>query len=294
MTYGPSMTTTDFLSNPDVSEMTTWVAGRFDKASGWTHGYRDRRTGVLWSCAGLADAWEQYSWNGKPWSVNKAELDLYRSELRASFTAANVEAVTRICAAILQWGGVWANNGRYLARQRPVLLDELRQLSVVLTSDHTPLSSDLLRDREDPGSKCRLNAGFVKIYSVLLDHCAIYDGRVGAALGLLARQFCRETGRLTIPPCLAFAYGTPKESANSQKPKLRDPSEGAYRFPRLGQDSRLHTEHAMRANWFLRRALELNPGPFTKGEAGFHELSAGLFMVGYDLGGIRGSSDSSS
>ena len=35
-----------------------------------------------------------------------------------------------------------------------------------------------------------MNAGFEKIYSVLLDGCVIYDGRVGAALGLLARQFC--------------------------------------------------------------------------------------------------------
>ena len=36
-----------------------------------------------------------------------------------------------------------------------------------------------------------MNAGFVKIYSVLLDSCVIYDGRVGAALGLLVRQFPR-------------------------------------------------------------------------------------------------------
>ena len=34
----------------------------------------------------------------------------------------------------------------------------------------------------------------------------------------------------------------------------------------------------------LLRRFALNPGPFTEGEAGFHELAAGLFMVGYDLG----------
>jgi hypothetical protein len=39
----------------------------------------------------------------------------------------------------------------------------------------------------------------------------------------------------------------------------------------------------MRANWFLRGALEMNPLPFSKGENGFHELAAGLFMAGYDL-----------
>ena len=39
-----------------------------------------------------------------------------------------------------------------------------------------------------------MNAGFVKIYSLLCDDCVIYDGRVGAALGLLTRQFCEATG----------------------------------------------------------------------------------------------------
>ena len=39
----------------------------------------------------------------------------------------------------------------------------------------------------------------------------------------------------------------------------------------------------MRANWFLREVLALNPDAFSKGEDGFHELAAGLFMVGYDL-----------
>lgn len=106
---------------------------------------------------------------------------------------------------------------------------------------------------------------------------------MGAALGLLARQFCRETGRSTVPPNLAFAYGVPKEAQNRKMPKVRNPSDGDLRFPKLRPDSRFHTEHTMRANWFVRAALELNPTVFSPGEDGFHELAAGLFMVGYDL-----------
>ncbi len=34
-----------------------------------------------------------------------------------------------------------------------------------------------------------MNSGFTKIYSLLIDIYIIYDGRVGAALGLLARQY---------------------------------------------------------------------------------------------------------
>ena len=44
-----------------------------------------------------------------------------------------------------------------------------------------------------------------------------------------------------------------------------------------------YTEQTMRAKWFLRGAREMNPLPFSKGEDGFHELAAGLFMVGCDL-----------
>src|SRR5262249_48148977 len=131
--------------------------------------------------------------------------------------------------------------------------------------------------------ECRMNAGFVKIYSVLLDYCVIYDGRVGAALGLLARQFCENTGRTRVPLSLAFAYGVPKEGPNPKQRKRRNPSGGGLEFPLLRHDSKFHTEQTMKANWFLRGALALNPAAFTEGEVGFHELAAGLFMVGYDL-----------
>ena len=39
----------------------------------------------------------------------------------------------------------------------------------------------------------------------------------------------------------------------------------------------------MRANWFVRCAHDRNQHAFSAGEEGFHELAAGLFMVGYDL-----------
>ena len=123
----------------------------------------------------------------------------------------------------------------------------------------------------------------VKIYSLLCDDCVIYDGRVGAALGLLTRQFCEATGHTEVPSALEFAFGTPKEARNTKNTKVRDPSHGPLRFPRLGPDARFHTVQARRANWFIGRALNRNPNAFSAGEEGFHELAAGLFMVGYDL-----------
>jgi hypothetical protein len=104
------------------------------------------------------------------------------------------------CAEILRWGGVSARNGWYLREHANIIEVELRHLSGVLTSDRTPSAIAMRREATDPETECRMNAGFVTIYSLLLDYCVIYDGRFGAALGLLARQFCEATGRDRVPP----------------------------------------------------------------------------------------------
>jgi hypothetical protein len=48
-------------------------------------------------------------------------------------------------------------------------------------------------------------------------------------------------------------------------------------------DCNLHSVQAMRASWLLRETLASGASPFSVGEDGFHQLAAGLFMVGYDL-----------
>jgi hypothetical protein len=273
------MTRADFLADSHIQGFSYWVAQRFNSDGNWRHSYVIRDSGARCTFTSLADAFRQYEWNGKSWSENFGELTTYRRQLRTAIATSNSHAAFAVCEAVLRWGGVWANNGRTLAARQPTLLDELRHVSAVLTSERTPTKSDMQLGL----IACSMNAGFVKIYSVLLDSCVIYDGRVGAALGLFARQYCEIHGLPAVPPTLAFAYGPPKEAANAKRPKLRNPSRGTYRFPRLRRDVRFHTEHAMRANWFLQAALDCCPVVFSSGEAGFHELAAGLFMVGYDL-----------
>ena len=277
------MTKEAFLADPHVKAMQPWVADRFDKTSGWRHTYVDRRTHYPWSCNGLTDAFGQYRWNRKQWPENKTELDGYRHELRRAVAEEDIGRAAETCRHILRWGGVLPHNGSYLRERRSDLHDELRHLRAVIDGDHTPAKSEMRRDPSAAGTECRMNAGFVKIYSLLCDYCVMYDGRVGAALGLLARQYSEDTGRNTVPPCLAFAFGSPKEAPNARRPKLRDPSRHRLEFPRLRPDPRFHTAQIMRANWFLRGVLETAAGPFSTGEDGFHELAAGLFMVGYDL-----------
>lgn len=278
------MTTKDtFLADPAVQQAAAWVAARFDRSSRWTHAYADRKTGTRWRCDGLADAARKYSWRDKSWPETKFELDGLRCALRDAVRRENADAVLAVCREILVWGGVAGHNVRYLETRKSVLIAELQHLCAVLGGHRTPSPGDMRRDPSSRATECRMNAGFVKIYSLLGDNCVMYDGRVGAALGLLVRQFCEDKNRSTVPRLLAFAFGIPKEGRNPEHPKLRDPSGGSLRFPRLRPDARFHTAQVMRANWFLRRALEIRPRSFSEGEDGFHELAAGLFMVGYDL-----------
>ena len=215
--------------------------------------------------------------------MTKTKLDAFRCELREAVQTEDVRSVVTVCENILKWGGVPAHNVRYLRQRQPVLVRELQHLHGLLSRNRTPSKRDLRREPDNPATECRMNAGFVKIYSLLCDDCVIYDGRVDAALGLMTLQFCEATGRTVVPSLLAFAFGTPKEAPNSKHAKVRDPSHGTLRFSRLRPDAQFHTVQVMRANWFVHRTLARNPNAFSAGEEGFRELAAGLFMVGYDL-----------
>ena len=279
------MTRLAFLADRNVQEMLPWVAARFDTPPPWTHTYVDRKTDDHWSCDSLAGAFRQYRWKDEGWRENKKKLDCFRRKLREAVDQSHPGCAFDVCEKILRWGGVSAHNVAYLKcrEQQCVLLDELRHLRAVLAGDRTPTRKEMRRDPSDEATECRMNAGFVKIYSLLCEYCVIYDGRVGAALGLLVRQFCQATGRGKVPASLAFAFGDPKEARDAKCPKLRDPGRNGLGFPKLRSDSRFHTAQVMQANWFLRAALESAPWPCGAGEDGFHELAAGLFMVGYDL-----------
>ena len=263
-----------FFIDPDVAEMADWVAARFDDSSGWTHAWVDRKSGRHWSCNGLRDAFLQYRWNGEAWAVNKTKLDAFRRELRAAVQTEDVRSVVTICENILKWGGLAAHNVRYLHQRQPVLVRELQHLHDLLSRNCMPSKCDLRREPGNPATACRMNAGFVKIYSLLCDDCVIYDGRVGAALGLLTRQFLRgdEPNGSTLNAGVRLWHaegGTKHEKRQGAQPESRHPAVSRD----CDRDARLHTVQVMRANWFIRRGLDRNPNAFSAGEDGLHELA---------------------
>ena len=137
-------------------------------------------------------------------------------------------------------------------------------------------------DSGDNFDNIHMNAGYTKIYSLLLDNFIIYDGRVGAALGLLVRFFLEENHYDSIPQSLNFAFGLPKIShANKQELLKRNPSNHRFVFGALANNSKRHIENNIRANWLLNKVtVESN---FSTTSNPLRSLEAALFMIGYDV-----------
>lgn len=129
-----------------------------------------------------------------------------------------------------------------------------------------------------------MNSAMTKVYAAVdPDHLIIYDGRVGAALGLLARDYLYE-GKVSgdVPDELAFGWGASRLRLAEGVKSERDPGDGRYRFPRLfgSTRDRRHAQMMRDASLLLRRVVsnfDRNGGP------ALGELERALFMVGYDV-----------
>ena len=72
-----------------------------------------------------------------------------------------------------------------------------------------------------------MNAGWTKVYALMLDGFPIYDGRVGAAMGYLVQRYCVSACFCQVPTRLRFRWGAARGRHN------RNPSTRSLWFPRL-------------------------------------------------------------
>lgn len=156
-------TKSEFLAAEEVQEMVTWLRARF--RNGFRHSYAERKTHETWTCDGLFEAFRKYRWPKADWLANKSKLDGYRRRVRSAMAKCDDDELFNVCEKVLKWGWVWPKNHIYLEERRAALRNELLCLSKVLSSDQEP-TQPVLRDLNDTKSECRMNAGFVKIYSV--------------------------------------------------------------------------------------------------------------------------------
>ncbi len=125
---------------------------------------------------------------------------------------------------------------------------------------------------------------------MLIADFVIYDGRVGAALGLLVRKYCEDKMLGDIPDELAFVWSKGKESTyTSSHMNKRNPSRGKYKLPELLNNPKRHIENNIKANWLLKEIIQRTDSRFNRLDKviQLRALEATLFMIGYDVSEIR-------
>jgi hypothetical protein len=226
-----------------------------------------------WFCASLREASERYSWqSGEP-----SEFVL---ELQKSLQANDERGAIEACKHVFRWGGVAQ---RANDRSRQWIHDQGKELPQTIRRAVNFLkdpNGDL--DRFN-GVEFLMNSAMTKIYWAADEsrQIVIYDGRVGAALGLLAREFVQAKGFSRVPEELKFLWGASRDPYITGVQNKRNPSEASLVFPPLFSPARNDFRHAVmvrRTSHLLQRVAEM-----LGANGSVLGLEKALFMVGYDV-----------
>lgn len=135
-----------------------------------------------------------------------------------------------------------------------------------------------------------INSGFTKKYFLLIDDFIMYDGRVGAALGLLGRLYAEENGFENMPKSIEFSFGSGQVSGRSNKnANRRNPSKGNYKLPEFTGNHTRHINDNIKASWMLKNIADNTTSRFADlpQDAVLNEritaIQSALFMIGYDV-----------
>lgn len=277
------------IVNP-AQDFACWLGSNLDNAT-LAHEWIDRRTKAAWNCSSVFDAFLRYRWrfpsspaHGITGGASFAESSVALQSLRILLQGAESDQqALHATTGVMLWGGVGPGNIRWLQRKVTDLLATLRTTSQALAAG----------DLDDQGlAACtlRFNAGMSKVYSLLVPGLIIYDSRVAAALGWAVVRYCEARQLTQLPEALAFPVALAKETPGAFHPKCRNPSRGAFQFPRL-QPGLLHAAWNLKASWVLDAALkaagsgsQFNDQTLNGGDP-LRALEAALFMMGYDLPG---------
>ncbi len=224
-----------------------------------------------WSAAGLADAASKYSWSGKGFLQNKAELDRLSADLQSAVRRDANRDVCAVLLAIMQWGDV--DNKHRQRRTFEWIERNADGIAVRLSG-----AVDLIKDERAPldafdGVNLMMNSTMTKFVSLAdpEQKLVIYDSRIAGALGFFVARFAeeREIHQRDLADQLLFAV---------DREAKRTPETKRIRFPVLFGKAR-DCCHAL----MVRRASQLIWQVAKECRASPRELEAALFMWGYNV-----------
>lgn len=245
-------------------------------------GWRARHGGqnAPWRCDSLSQAARHWCWTE---SDTEPSFSALAAGLQRAVAAREEAAAEELCYRIYRWGGVarkpgdhshvWVQEAAGAGRLTADLADAVALLS--------PASTQPL-DRFD-AHDLPMTSATTKLYAAAAigGRVAIYDGRVGAALGLLARQFLEARQIDGVPEVVHFMWGAPQSPAQAAA-RTRDPSSEHHLFRQLPNGARSHRPRALlsrRTNMLFQVIVECLAARGVT--ATFLELERALFMIGY-------------
>jgi hypothetical protein len=285
------MTKQEYLKNPSVREFVKWIRPKLSVKNSFIHSYTDAKSKVIYNFDSIYDAYEKYKWQfsllspdsnlevtGKSFDESTNQLRLLSIGLKGSINSKNKDSCKKYCKGILQWGlgsgNAYKNNCKYLDNNLINTTHVLKIWSEVLNLNDIDLSDKIIY------KGIKINAGFTKIYSVIVNDFIIYDSRVGAALCMLVREFCKESNINDVPKELCFAWDNGKTDNPAHKFR-RNPDKGNYKFPKLKNNNWI--EMNVKASWLLKEILEGGNSKFRSLSDPLRSLEAALFMIGYQI-----------
>ena len=264
------MNKSDFLKNSIVLEFINWIEPKLSEGTNFKHSYVLNKTKINWECTNLYNAYLNYSWNDVDFNKNSFTLSKLKDSINHGISEGNQLQTKQACIDILTWGHVTQHNKQWIDIQSDIV-GYLKNVSLALNNNTFNTNS--------LNSTIRLNAGFTKIYSLIIDDFIIYDSRVSAAICLLIKRFLLETNRLEVPDILKFHFETGKMGAP------RNPNENKYLFPRIYNSNANHQISNIKANWLLKGILDNTSSKFNvlAVDSQMRALESSLFMIGYKI-----------
>lgn len=280
-----------FLADRYVKQFFNWLELKLDGSGAFPHSYYLKLARRNWRCSCVYDAYKSYWWRFNTFcpvtdqwvsgTILRESFE-YLTRLAKAFRESvriNDIALARKCAlSMLKWGGVEKGNRERINSIGEGICAHFRNIQ-----EQLDLSTIHLGENQG----IHINSGFTKLYFLLIDDFIMYDGRVGAALGLMVRNFCEENDLSQIPAMLNFAYG-PGRGSNGSGDR-RDPSLGRYKFAQFSFSPRRHLRDNIKASWLLKAVADNTRSRFSQlsQDPPLNErltaLQSALFMIGYDV-----------
>ncbi|BAZ93742.1 glycerol uptake facilitator and related permeases [Thiohalobacter thiocyanaticus] len=246
------------------------------------HAYQPPKGEPEWKCTSLNNACKQYKWGKLTREENNKKLDDLSGRLQECLVDAslNNHKLHHVCLEILEWGGVEGVSSAWFREscENGVLREKISKGVKLLKEG--PSHDDWERfDNED----LVMNSALTKVYALAdPDNIPIYDGRVGAAMGLLVRRYLKQLAPrpCEVPEELAFRWGGGYTQRGSRARHPRNPSEPPYKFECLRSSKNDHEEWCWRTGRILRQVVDTINNDPGRENISMRDLDDALFMVG--------------